>query len=113
MTNPTAQQPPPRTLQALGLIRSHWKSLTIAFIAVIGETVAGVTVLMDSRLVNFSKPVNIELNGSTTTRRFTPSLKLFCETLARRADPAFAFSAALQIVKDPTTARLVVAPTTH
>ena len=80
------------------------------FVVTAGETVAGATVLMDSRLVNFSKPVDIELNGSTTTRRFTPSLKLFCETLARRADPAFAFSAALQVVKDPKTSRLVVAP---
>lgn len=83
------------------------------FVITANETVAGATVFMDSRLVDFSKPVDIELNGSTTTRRFVPSLKTFCESLARRGDPAFAFSAEFSVTKDTNTARLVVAPATH
>jgi predicted esterase len=81
------------------------------FVVTAGEPVSGATVFLDSRLINFSKPVSIELNGSTTTRQFTPSLKVFCQTLASRADPGFAFSAAFQVVKDPKTGRLIVAAT--
>ena len=62
---------------------------------------------MDTRLVDFNKPVDIELNGATATRRFAPSLKTLCETLARRGDPAFAFSAEFTVAKDPN-GRLVV-----
>lgn len=80
------------------------------FVVTANESVAGATVFMDSRLVDFDKPVDIELNGSTTTRRFAPSLKTFCETLARRGDPAYAFSAEFSVTKDTNTARLVVAP---
>ena len=65
--------------------------------------------MMDTRLIDFSKPVEIELNGSTVTRRFTPKLKTFCETLARRGDPAFAFSAGFTIIKDGKTGRLLLA----
>jgi hypothetical protein len=82
------------------------------FVVTAGETVTNATVFMDSRLVNFSKPVDVELNGSTTSRQFAPDLKVFCETLARRADPGFAFSAAFRVMKDPNTARLVVVPIT-
>jgi len=80
------------------------------FVITANETVAGLTVLVDSRLVDFSKPVAIELNGSTSTHRFVPSLKTFCETMARRGDPAYAFAAEFSVVKDATTARLVVVP---
>ena len=79
------------------------------FVITANESVAGATVFMDSRMVDFNKPVDIELNGSTSTRRFTPSLKTFCETLARRGDPAFAFSAGFTIIKDSGTGRLVIA----
>src|SRR5207249_4063928 len=80
------------------------------FVVTASETASDATVFMDSRLVNFGKPVDIELNGSTTTRRFAPDLKLFCETMASRGDPGFAFSAAFHVVKDAKTGRLVVAP---
>jgi hypothetical protein len=66
-------------------------------------------VLMDTRLVDFNKPVVIELNGATVTRRFTPRLKTLCEALTRRGDPAFAFSAEFTVAKDPN-GRLVVPP---
>ncbi len=66
---------------------------------------------MDTRLVHFNKPVDIELNGSTTTRRFTPSLKVLCQTLARRTDPGYIFSAEFTVVEDPTAGRLILAST--
>jgi len=79
------------------------------FVITANEGVSEATVLMDSRLVDFNKPVDIELNGSTTTRRFVPSLKTFCETMARRGDPAFAFSAEFAIIKNGKNGRLVLA----
>lgn len=69
------------------------------FVVTANEKVNRVTVLMDARLVDFSKPVDIELNGSTVTRRFTPRLKTVCESLKRRGDPGFAFSAEFTVVK--------------
>jgi Transglutaminase-like superfamily len=79
------------------------------FVITVNEKVNAATVLMDARLVDFSKPLDIELNGSTTTRKFKPSLKMFCETLARRGDPAFAFSAEFSVAKD-ANGRLAVSP---
>jgi len=80
------------------------------FVITANETVAGASVLMDARMVDFGRPVSIELNGSTTTRRFAPRLKTFCETLIRRGDPDYAFSAEFHVVPDPKSRRLVVAP---
>jgi len=77
------------------------------FVITANETVTNATVLLDTRFVDFSKPVDIELNGSTATRHFKPSLKTFCETLARRGDPAYAFSAEFTVAKD-SQGRLVV-----
>jgi transglutaminase-like putative cysteine protease/predicted esterase len=71
------------------------------------EKVSAVTVLMDQRLVDFTRPVEIEVNGSTITRKLRPSLKTFCESLARRGDPDYAFSAELDITRAPD-GRLVV-----
>jgi len=71
------------------------------FVVTANERVAELQVLMDARLVDFSKPVSVELNGSTVTRRLEPALKTFCETLARRGDPAYAFSAAFDIRQQP------------
>ena len=80
------------------------------FVITANETVTNATILMDSRLVDFSQPVSIELNGSTTTRQLTPSLQLFCQTMARRGDPAYAFSAELTVAQDAKTGRLTVLP---
>ncbi|HWW03096.1 MAG TPA: transglutaminase domain-containing protein [Candidatus Acidoferrum sp.] len=78
------------------------------YVITANENVTGATVFMDTRLVDFSKPVEIELNGSTTTRRFAPSLNTFCETIADRADPSYAFSAKFSLVKEGTTGRLTL-----
>ena len=78
------------------------------FVVTANEKVAGLSVLMDSRLVDFSRPVEIELNGSMTKLQPAPSLKTFCETLARRGDPAYAFSAEIKIATNAATARIEV-----
>ncbi len=80
------------------------------FVITANEGVTAVTVMMDSRLVDFSKPVDIELNGSTVTRHLKPSLKTFCETLARRGDPAYAFSAELEVAKAANGLLAVTSP---
>lgn len=40
--------------------------------------------------------------------RFAPGWKIFCGTLARRGDPAYAFSAEFNVTKDINTAGLMV-----
>ena len=80
------------------------------FVITANESVSSATVQMDARLVDFSRPVDIQLNGSTSTRRFTPSLRTFCQTLARRGDPGYAFSAEFTVAKDPAKGQLVLAP---
>jgi predicted esterase len=81
------------------------------FVITANAGVTNATVLMDTRLVDFKQPVDIELNGATVTRRFAPNLKTLCETLARRGDPAYAFSAEFTVAKDPS-GRMVVQPVT-
>jgi pimeloyl-ACP methyl ester carboxylesterase len=78
------------------------------FVITANQGVTNATVLLDTRLIDFSKPVDIELNGATTTHRLAPSLKTFCETLAHRGDPGFAFSAQFSLNKDPESGRLVL-----
>jgi len=80
------------------------------FVITANEGVDAATVFMDSRLVDFSKAVDIELNGSTVTRRFKPGLKTICETLARRGDPAYAFSAQFTVAKDPDGTLILTSP---
>jgi transglutaminase-like putative cysteine protease/predicted esterase len=80
------------------------------FVVTANEKATNIVVHMDSRMVDFTKPVDIELNGSTTSRKLVPSLKTFCETLARRGDPAYAFSASLKIAKDASGVLKVVNP---
>ena len=54
---------------------------------------AAATILLDGRLIDFKKPVALELNGKTSTRKLQPSLRTLCETLQRRGDPELAFTA--------------------
>ena len=57
--------------------------------------VVAATVLLDERLVDFTKPVKLVLNGNPTTQQLKPSLRTLCETLQRRGDPDLAFTAEL------------------
>ncbi len=64
------------------------------------SNVAAVTAFLDTRLVDFARPVDIELNGSTTTHRIEPTLRTLCETLMRRGDAELAFTGRLDIRKN-------------
>lgn len=55
------------------------------------------SVFLDSRLVDFSKPVTLELNGKVTTHKPQPSLRVLCESMIRRGDPELAFTAKLDL----------------
>ena len=59
--------------------------------------VVSATVLLDSRLVDFQKPVTVEVNGKATTRTIKPSLRTLCETMQRRCDPGLAFTTELPL----------------
>jgi hypothetical protein len=59
--------------------------------------VTALTVFLDQRLVDFSRPVEIELNGKTTSHRVSPDLQTLCETLLRRGDAELAFTARIGI----------------
>lgn len=61
------------------------------------------TVYLDSRLIDFSKPVHFEVNGQKSQLRLTPSLRTLCETLARRGDPDLAFTSQVNFLQKPLT----------
>ena len=58
--------------------------------------------------MDFTKPVQVELNGATTSHTFTPSLKTLAETIMSRADPDLAFTASFAVKKDEATGRMKV-----
>jgi len=64
---------------------------------------ATATVLLDGRLVDFTKPVVITVNGQTQTQKIQPSLRTLCETMQRRCDPGLAFTAEVKLPIAPTT----------
>ena len=55
--------------------------------------VPDLTVLLDSRLIDFSRPVTFEINGQTSKQTLRPSLRVLCDTLLQRGDPDLAFTA--------------------
>jgi len=55
------------------------------------------SVLLDSRLVDFSRPVVLECNGKTSKVTLKPSLLTLCRTLQQRGDPGLAFTAELPL----------------
>ncbi len=62
---------------------------------------ASASILLDERLIDFSKPVKLELNGKTTSHKLKPSLLTLCQSLARRGDPGLAFTAELPLPAAP------------
>ena len=58
---------------------------------------AGATLLLDRRLIDFAQPVTVEHNGRTSTRKLQPSLRTLAATLLRRGDPELAFTAELTL----------------
>jgi len=63
--------------------------------------VSSANVLLDGRLIDFQKPVTLEVNGQKSQHALSPSLKTLCETLARRGDAELAFTAQLALPVKP------------
>jgi pimeloyl-ACP methyl ester carboxylesterase len=61
-------------------------------VVVNSPNVSAASVLLDGRLVDFKKPVIIEVNGRSSTRELRPSLATLCQTLLERGDPGLAFT---------------------
>ena len=60
--------------------------------------VTSASVMLDRRLVDFDKPVELEWNGKALKpRKLQPSLRVLGETLLRRGDPELAFTAQLDL----------------
>jgi hypothetical protein len=59
--------------------------------------VTNATVLLDSRLIDFQKPVTVEVNGHGSTQKLHPDLRILCQTMQRRGDPELSFTAELPL----------------
>ncbi len=59
--------------------------------------VISATVLLDSRLIDFTRPVALTVNGKKSQVHPVPSLRTLCETLGRRGDPDRAFTARIAL----------------
>jgi len=59
--------------------------------------VPAATVLLDSRLIDFARPVALTVNGKQFRIRPVPSLRTLCDTLGRRGDPDRAFTARIAL----------------
>lgn len=56
--------------------------------------VTNATIFLDSRLIDFTKPVILDINGHTRIIiKLGPSLRVLCETMQKRNDPGLAFTA--------------------
>lgn len=62
------------------------------------------SILLDSRLVDFGKPVVLEINGKKGEVKLEPRLRVLCQTLQRRGDPELAFTAEIQLAPPPSKA---------
>jgi pimeloyl-ACP methyl ester carboxylesterase len=62
-------------------------------ITITSTNVVAANVLLDSRLVDFKRPVTIEVNGKATTSILQPSLLTLCQTMVERGDPEMAYTA--------------------
>jgi pimeloyl-ACP methyl ester carboxylesterase len=62
----------------------------------------GLTVLLDKRLVDYARPLEIAFNGRISRRRLEPQLKILCESLLQRGDPDLAFSTRVELWPEVT-----------
>ena len=58
---------------------------------------AEASILLDSRLIDFKKPVVVELNGKKSKHKLKPSLRIFCQTMQERGDPELAFTTKIEL----------------
>lgn len=64
---------------------------------IVSSNLSAATVFLDSRLIDFRKPVTLEINGTAIKRKLKPSLRTLCETMQRRGDPELAFTAGIPL----------------
>ncbi len=64
---------------------------------------ASASILLDSRLIDFNRPVILDLNGAISKHKLKPGLRTLCETMQRRGDPDLAFTSGL--IVQPKRAR--------
>ncbi|MCY2929170.1 MAG: hypothetical protein NTV86_06680 [Planctomycetota bacterium] len=67
------------------------------------ERVTDLTVWLDERLIDFSRPVTVTANGRTTTHALSPSVRVLCQTLKQHGDPQFMFTARVSVTLPATT----------
>ena len=82
---------PAKALEVDAICRDNAVTVTLS------PGVTSATVLLDSRLVDFSKPITFDINGIRSTRKVVPSLRTLAQTLQRRGDPDLAFTAAVPL----------------
>ena len=58
-------------------------------------------VLLDERLVDFNRPVQVRWHDKIAAYPVQPELRVLCQELVRRADPGLAASARLELSDDP------------
>lgn len=112
---PSVRNPVPRTLNWLqtdGVIRDfYWlhadapakkkridatcENNTVKVVAT--ADVKRASVSLDSRLIDFDKPVNFDVNGQRFVRKLTPSFAMLCQTMSERGDAELAFSARVDL----------------
>jgi hypothetical protein len=59
--------------------------------------VGDITLHLDARLIDLSKPVTIIRDGATTTNTPTPTAKALAQTIASRGDPVLAASVSINV----------------
>ncbi|HUS47510.1 MAG TPA: transglutaminase domain-containing protein [Phycisphaerae bacterium] len=69
-------------------------------ITVTAEKVAELHLLLDERLIDYSKTVTVVANGARCEHRVEPSLRTLCETLQARGDFEYMFSSRLTLTLD-------------
>lgn len=61
-------------------------------LAVVTTNLTQASVLLDGRLVDFKKPLTMNLNGKTSRIKLKPELRVLCLTMQRRGDPDLALT---------------------
>jgi predicted esterase len=63
--------------------------------------VTAASILLDSRLIDYRRPVTLEVNGRTNVQRLLPSLTTLCRTMVERGDPDLAGSVEYKLDLEP------------
>jgi predicted esterase len=66
-------------------------------ISIKSQRIPEIQILLDERLVDYDKPIEVDVDGSTSSQQLKPSLRTLCETLAHRGDPEYMFATRLVI----------------